>query len=215
MQKEVRLVLATSNKGKIRELLRLFCELAPGVRWNLVSAGDLGLPDIPETGRTFVENARLKAVAGAAGTGQVCLGEDSGLEVDYLCGVPGVKSHRYSETGTDADNNLLLLKQLEGVPVKCRTARYRCAIAIASPRKIVVAGEGAVEGVIAEGLFGDNGFGYDPLFYSVELGKTMGEATAAEKDSVSHRRRAMEKVVPAFLRELARPSKVLAEEGSH
>jgi XTP/dITP diphosphohydrolase len=203
MSNEARLVLATKNKGKIREFERLLGELAPGIAWTLVSAEEAGLSDVEETGRTFLENARLKAVAASAQTGDFCLGEDSGLEVDCLGGAPGVESHRYSDTGTDMDNNLLLLDELRGVPPSSRTARYRCAIAIAGPDRVMAEGQGTVEGVISEAMSGQNGFGYDPLFYSLELGKTMGEASASEKDSVSHRRRAMESVVPVLIRELA------------
>lgn len=101
------------------------------------------------------------------------------------------------------------------VPARLRTARYRCAIVIASPGIILAQGEGAVEGVVADGFSGDNGFGYDPLFYAVELGKTMGEATGVEKDSVSHRRRAMENVMPVLVRELALPRRGPAEEVSY
>ncbi len=207
--KTLRLVLATRNKGKVREFLRLFEELCPGTRFDFSSAGELGLSDVEETGRTFLENARLKATAAAAESGRLCLGEDSGLEVDYLDGAPGVMSHRYSKSGSDEDNNVLLLQNLRGVPAASRTARYRCAICIAAPGRVVAEGEGSVEGLISEGLSGSNGFGYDPLFYSTELGKTMGEASAEEKDSVSHRRRAMEKVVIRL-----KESKELAEEGS-
>lgn len=213
MDKQIELVLATRNPGKIREIARLFEELAPDFEVSLVSASSAGLSEVEETGETFLENARQKAVAAAAESGKVCLGEDSGLEVDYLGGAPGVKSHRYSASGADADNNLKLLADLEGVPATQRTGRYRCAIVIAAPRKILAQAEGAVEGLIATVPSGDNGFGYDPLFYSVELGKTMGEALDAEKDTVSHRRRAMMQAVPA-LRQAMSLGRAPAEEGS-
>ena len=202
MVKEARLVVATRNKGKIREMERLLKELSPGIAWTLVSAEEAYLPEIEETGQTFLENARLKSLAAAALTGVLSLGEDSGLEVDYLGGEPGVKSHRYSDSGDDLDNNLLLLKRLEGVPFPLRTARYRCAMVLAVPGGIIAEAQGTVEGVIAERMSGQNGFGYDPLFYSVELGKTMGEASASEKDSLSHRRRALEKIVPALVKHI-------------
>lgn len=202
------LVLATSNKGKLREFLRLFAELAPELPLTIVLGSEVGLSDVEETGSTFADNARIKATAGAAQSGRICLAEDSGLEVDFLGGAPGVKSHRFSPSGSDRDNNLLLLGKLKGVPAHKRTARYRSAVCVASPGAILAEGEGAVDGLISEGLRGDNGFGYDPLFFSIELGKTMGEASAAEKDSVSHRRRAMEKVA----RKLR--DRVLSEEGS-
>jgi XTP/dITP diphosphohydrolase len=203
----VKLVLATSNKGKLREFIRLFSELMPGLPLTLTLGSEEGLSPVEETGSTFVENARIKAMAAAAESGKLCLAEDSGLEVDFLDGAPGVKSHRFSESGSDDDNNMLLLKKMEGVPEPKRTARYRSAICIASPRGIVAEGLGTVEGYITTELRGSGGFGYDPLFYCPELGKTMGEASAAEKDSVSHRRRAMEVVTRNLM------AAALAEEG--
>ena len=202
------LVLATRNKGKVREFQRLFAELLPGKPLEVTIGSDIGLGDVDETGPTFLENARIKATAAAAECGRVCLGEDSGLEVDFLGGAPGVKSHRYSESGLDQDNNLLLLENLKGVPPPARGARYRCAICIAASDEIIAEGEGVVEGRIGEEFLGENGFGYDPLFYSTELGKTLGEASAVEKDSVSHRRRAMEKVAQRL-----RESACVTEEG--
>ena len=204
----MKLVLATSNKGKLREFLRLFTELLPGLSLALTLGSEIGLSEVEETGSTFAANARIKATAAAAQCGRLSLAEDSGLEVDHLGGAPGVMSHRFSASGLDPDNNLLLLEKMKGVPPQKRTARYRSAICIASPAGIIAEAEGAVEGFIAEAEIGTNGFGYDPLFYSHELSKTMGEATAAEKDSVSHRRRAMEKIA-GILRESG-----LAEEGS-
>jgi XTP/dITP diphosphohydrolase len=204
----VNLVLATKNEGKVREFRRLLRELAPQAAVDITLGKLVGLGDVDETGATFSENARIKATVAAAECGLVCLGEDSGLEVDCLDGAPGVKSHRYSASGLDEDNNAFLLENLKGVPAEARTARYRCAICVASPSGVIAEAEGAVEGLITEGPSGENGFGYDPLFLSIEIGKTMGEATDAEKDSVSHRRRAMEGLV----RKLGLVS--LTEEGS-
>jgi len=195
------LVLATKNPGKTREFLRLFTELAPDVEWDILRADEVGLKDVEETGTTFAENARQKAREAASQSGILCLGEDSGLEVDWLGGAPGVKSHRFSRTGDDADNNALLLEKLKDVPLDRRTARYRCAIAVYGPNGAVVETEGSVEGIIIDEYRGTNGFGYDPLFFATEIGKTLGEASAAEKDSVSHRRRALEKALPAILGE--------------
>ncbi|MGE5580590.1 MAG: RdgB/HAM1 family non-canonical purine NTP pyrophosphatase [Bacillota bacterium] len=203
----MKLVLATSNKGKLREFLRLFAELMPDLPLSLTLGSEEGLSPVEETGTTFAENARIKAISAASQSGKMCLAEDSGLEVDFLYGAPGVKSHRFSESGSDHDNNLLLLEKMKGVREPQRTARYRAAICIASPRGIVAEGLGTVEGYVTTELRGSGGFGYDPLFFCPELGKTMGEASAAEKDSVSHRRRAME-VIVRNLRAAA-----LAEEG--
>lgn len=189
------LVLATRNRGKIREFSRLFRELAPGWQVVFLSAEEVGLGDIPETGSTFEENARIKAVSAASCTGSICLGEDSGLEVDALGGAPGVRSHRFSASGLDEDNNAMLLKLLHGIPFERRTARYKCAICVASPAEILAEATGIVDGVIATEPRGSNGFGYDPLFYVPELGKTFGEASDVEKDRLSHRRRALELVV--------------------
>ena len=199
-----RLVVASRNRGKLREMQRLFRVLAPQASLALVSADEVGLPEIEETGSSFLENARLKALAAAQWTGALSLGEDSGLEVDVLGGEPGVRSHRFSSTGDDLDNNLLLLRRLEGIPRHLRTARYRCAMAVADAGGIVAEGEGVVEGIIAEEMSGTSGFGYDPLFYSTELRKTMGQASDQEKDSVSHRRRALERILPALLRYVGR-----------
>lgn len=203
------ILLATSNKGKLREFLRLFAELLPEIPIEIALGSDIGLTDVEETGSTFLENARIKALHAASESGRLSLAEDSGLEVDFLGGAPGVKSHRFSSTGLDPDNNQLLLEKLKGVPRAGRVARYRSAICIASPGLIVAEAEGTVEGIIATSESGENGFGYDPLFYSPTLGKTMGEASSSEKDSVSHRRRAMEKIASS-LRESH-----LTEEESH
>ena len=162
----VTMVIATRNMGKMREFKRLFSELAPAVDWVLVDGITAGLDEVKETGCTFMENARLKAVAGAQKTGGLCLGEDSGLSVDKLGGAPGVKAHRFSSTGTDEDNNKLLLELLSGVPLRERTARYTSAVCVAGPGGIVAETQGDVEGIITMSPQGTNGFGYDPLFYS-------------------------------------------------
>ena len=198
-KRRISLVLATRNPGKTREFLRLFEELAPEVRWNLRRADEVGLHDVQETGATFAENARQKAREAATQSGLVCLGEDSGIEVDCLGGAPGVRSHRFSSTGEDDDNNALLLQMMKDVPPNHRTARYRSAVAVYGPNGMIVEAEGSVEGIILGERRGTNGFGYDPLFFSTEVGKTLGEASAAEKDAVSHRRRALEKALPSIL----------------
>lgn len=198
---EISLVLATKNPGKTREFLRLFEELAPEVSWTVRSAAEVGLADINETGRTFAENARQKAREAAEQSGLICLGEDSGLEVDYLDGAPGVRSHWFSSSGQDDDNNALLLELLKDVAPDRRRARYRSAIAVYGPDGMIVEAEGTTEGSILGECRGSNGFGYDPLFFSTKVGKAFGEASADEKDAVSHRRRALEKALPAILGE--------------
>ena len=202
----MKLVLATSNKGKLREFIRLFSELMPGLPLTLTLGSEEGLSPVEETGSTFVENARIKAMAAAAESGKLCLAEDSGLEVDFLDGAPGVKSHRFSESGSDDDNNMLLLKKMEGVPEPKRTARYRSAICIASPRGIVAEGLGDSGRVHNNGTSRERRVRLRSSFLLPELGKN-GRSQPAEKDSVSHRRRAMEVVTRNLM------AAALAEEG--
>lgn len=194
-QAKVTLVVASRNRDKISEIKRIFLECRPDVEWTFLSAEDLNIPDVEERGETFMENAAIKAIAGAKYSGRICIGEDSGLEVDVLGGMPGVHSHRFSETGSDDDNNRLLLELLRDVPCEKRTCRYTCAIVVADAQGIVGGAEGYVEGIVDVELKGGNGFGYDPLFYSPELGKTFGEASSEEKDGVSHRRKAIESLL--------------------
>ncbi len=192
----VTLVLATHNPGKVREFRRLFEDLYPSLEIDLAGADSAGISDIDETGKTFLENARLKAVSASKQCGYLCLGEDSGLEVDHLGGAPGVESHRFSSSGDDGDNNRLLLEKLKGVPRERRTARYCSAIAVSDPGgNIIVDAQGTAEGFIVAKPCGTRGFGYDPLFFSIELGKTFGQASDQEKDSVSHRRKALERLL--------------------
>ncbi len=189
------IVVASRNAGKIREFKRIFHDCGLYLDRQFLSAADVGLPDVEETGLTFKENAALKALACAKHCGLLCLGEDSGLEVDVLGGAPGVNSHRFSSTGLDEDNNELLLRLLVGVPWEKRTCRYKSAIALADPNGLAAQSIGSVEGIIHVGLRGKNGFGYDPLFFALELGKTFGEASNSEKDEISHRRRALQGLI--------------------
>lgn len=183
------LVVATRNKKKLRELAALLADLPVQV----VDLGAFpGAPEVEETGATFAENARLKAVAAARYTGHWAVADDSGLEVDALDGRPGVWSARFAGPGaTDDDNNKLLLKLLEGVPPRRRRARFRCAIAIASPEGETWVDEGVCEGVITDGPRGEGGFGYDPLFLVPELDRTFAELPPEEKNRISHRARAL------------------------
>lgn len=212
MKNRVALVLATRNPGKLREFRRLFALLDPG-GWEISDLSGVSVPEVDETGETFAENARLKALHAAAHIDGICLGEDSGLEVDVLGGAPGVKSHRYSTSGDDCANNELLLSNLKGVDGDARSGRYRCAIAVAGPNGVLAEAEGAVEGLITYEYIGENGFGYDPLFYVPDLGATFGQASDGEKDSVSHRRRALEAVLPRLRAALAGRERRTGEEG--
>ncbi len=185
-----RLVIATTNRGKLREVAEILApdgvtvvgiaEVAPG--WSVV-----------EDGATFVENARLKATDLARRTGLPALGDDSGLEVDALGGRPGVRSARYAgEHATDAENTALLLRELAAVPDDARGAAFRCALVLAWPDGTCVEAEGRCAGRIARAPRGDGGFGYDPVFVDPESGRTFGELPAEAKNAFSHRRRALD-----------------------
>lgn len=185
----MKLVIATQNPGKLRELQTLLSEM-PFEIVSLAAYPQIG--DIEETGETFAENAAIKAEAVAAATGELTLADDSGLEVDALDGRPGVYSARYAGAGRgDLANNEKLLAELAGVPRDKRTARFRAVIAIARPGMETMFAQGSVEGLIASGAQGTGGFGYDPLFYVPEIGKTFAEMTTEEKNKISHRARAL------------------------
>ena len=180
-----RLVLATLNPGKARELAALLGD----VPWELVALADLPGAALPEeTGATYAENALAKARHAARLTGARALADDSGIEVDALGGAPGVRSARFGGPGLDdAGRCALLLETLRGVEAARRTARFRCVIALADPDGRAELCEGVVEGVIAEAPRGRNGFGYDPVFVYPPLGRTLAELTPEEKARVDHR----------------------------
>lgn len=184
-------VLATSNPGKVEELVRMLGELPFAFR--PMDASD-GVAEIIEDGETYAENAAKKARVVAEATGCPSLADDSGLEVDALGGAPGVWSARYaaSEQAAGEDrttaNNRKLLTALDGTPAAGRTARFRCVMALARPgSEQVVTAEGVLEGRIVESPRGAGGFGYDPLFLVPELGRTVAELSDQEKDACSHR----------------------------
>jgi len=182
-----RLVLATANPGKVRELRALVAEWGAVEVLSLADVGPLAMPE--ETGTTYQENALLKARAVCAATGIPALADDSGIEVDALGGGPGVHSARWAPS--EAAANAKLLAALRDVPEARRTARYRAVVAVAWPDGATVTAEGTCEGRIAEAPRGTGGFGYDPVFFSFDLGRTCGEAPAADKARISHRARAM------------------------
>jgi XTP/dITP diphosphohydrolase len=186
-----KLLLATSNPGKVDE----YRALLAGMNVTLVTPSDQGLVDQPEeTGDTFEENALLKARYYALATGLMSLADDSGLEVDALGGEPGVHSARYAGEGaTDADRVLLLLSKLEGVPSEKRAARFQCVVALAWPEGTTETFHGSCEGRIAAEPKGRNGFGYDPVFYVPELGKSFAELEPVVKNQRSHRAEAARK----------------------
>ena len=184
------LVIATRNRKKLEEMAAIL----RGVHANLKSLADFGdVPTVPETGDTFEANARAKALGYARATGRWALADDSGLEVDALAGLPGVRSSRWGgEEGNDRLNNETLLKALAGHPKETWTARYRCVMALATPGEVLATAEGACEGRITDRPAGANGFGYDPYFWLPERGCTMAELEPEVKNGLSHRFRALE-----------------------
>lgn len=190
------IVLATRNPGKIRELNDMLAGFGLRV---------LGLADFPEigeieeTGTTFAENAAIKAAAVAKATGLVALADDSGLVVDALDGAPGVYSARYSDPGaTTARNNEKLLAELSGVPESGRACRFVCVMAAMTPGGDSIRAEGRWEGRVLEAPRGDDGFGYDPLFFDPELGKSAAELPREVKNGRSHRGRALRELLKAW-----------------
>jgi XTP/dITP diphosphohydrolase len=185
------LLLATSNPGKRAELAQL---LPADVRLLTLEDVDLELP--PETGGSFVEIASVKARFAAEATGYPAFADDSGLEVDALGGAPGLRSARFAgEPASDAENRSKLLALLAPVPSSRRSARFRCAVVLAEPGRVVATAEGTCEGTIAFEERGRNGFGYDPLFLLPD-GRTMAELEPEEKSRISHRGRALVAIRP-------------------
>jgi XTP/dITP diphosphohydrolase len=197
------ILLATSNPGKIAEFRKLLPDIV-----RVVSLDELGIVLPPETGQTFAENAIAKAIAAAQEAGMLAIADDSGLEVDVLDGAPGVRSARYAgNPGNDEANRARLLAELRGVPPEKRTARFRCAVALASPDELIAWEEGVCEGSIAEAPAGQYGFGYDPIFLLPD-GRTMAELPPEEKNKISHRARAYQAIRPALIQALAGSTKI-------
>jgi len=199
-----RLLVATTNRKKLAEL----ADALRDFDCRLESLADVdNAPVVEETGATFEENAELKAVALSRHTGLLTLADDSGLEVDALEGRPGVHSARYASEGpgnaSDAANRVKLLTELRGVPPENRTARFRCAIAVAKDGKVVLRSSGAVEGTILTEERGSGGFGYDPLFVPVGFDRTFAELPLEAKQKISHRGNAL-RALRARLGEIAR-----------
>lgn len=180
-----KLLLATKNRAKAQEYLLLL----EGLPLELTNLAEQGIEVVvSETGKTLEQNATLKAQAYASLSNLLTLADDSGLEVDALGGEPGILSARYAGAdASDEDRIERLLKRLEGIPWEKRKARFRCVIAIAAPGGKVELCHGECQGVIALSPKGKNGFGYDPIFYLPEQGKTMAELSIEEKNEVSHR----------------------------
>lgn len=184
--KKMRLVVASGNKNKLREIAEIFTE------FEVVSQKEMGFDEeVEETGTTFAENALIKARAASKALGMSVLADDSGLCVDALGGAPGVYSARYcGHHGSDKENRDLLLKNMEGV--ENRKAYFQSAIALVYPDGKELIAEGRTNGVILTEEVGSGGFGYDCIFYNDDLQKSFGVASAEEKNAVSHRFRALQ-----------------------
>ena len=184
-----KLLLATNNLGKLKE----YRSLLSGLSLQLISPREIGVTTkINEIGRSFEENAKLKAVTLSVQSNLLTLADDSGLEVDALGGEPGIYSARYAGEGaSDKDRNDLILAKLRHIPWEKRTAKFRCVVAIAKSASNVDLFSGVCNGLITYEPKGNYGFGYDPIFYIPELGKTMAELQLNEKNKVSHRGKAV------------------------
>lgn len=202
-----KLVLATHNQGKLRELRELLRGQVPGldVDTDVVDAGAIGAPDVAETGVTFAENARLKAHAVAQFSGVLAIADDSGLSVDVLGGAPGIFSARWAGShGDDSANLQLLLAQLSDIAVEHRGARFVCAAALASADgRVDVVEEGTLEGTLLHEPRGDGGFGYDPILQPAGMDRSCAELTSAEKNAISHRGNAFRALLPHIVKALA------------
>ena len=181
------IILASNNKDKVKEVK----EFLKG--YDIISMKEAGIDvDIEENGTTFEENALIKARAIMKLTGQITMADDSGLEIDYLNKAPGVYSARFMGHDTSYDiKNKALIQKLEGVKESDRSGRFVCAIAVCFPDGREIVKRGTMEGLIAEEIKGDNGFGYDPIVYLPEYGKTSGELAPEEKNKISHRGKAL------------------------
>ncbi len=199
-----RLVLATRNKGKIDELRRILAD-APGLDVELVGVDEFpDVPEVEETGQTFVDNALLKAREVAAATGLPAVADDSGLCVDHLGGAPGVRSARWAGEPPDDDRNLaLVLEQMAGVPDGGRQAHFACAAALVVPGRGERVAEGRLDGHLIRTPRGDGGFGYDPVFVADGDHRTTAELAPADKDAISHRGRAFRALAPMIAELLA------------
>jgi XTP/dITP diphosphohydrolase len=190
------IVLATRNANKIKEITAIFADT--GIKFK--TAEEFGCADVIEDGETLEDNARKKAYEVALATQHIAMADDSGLEVDFLDGAPGVISARFAGTKCSyADNNTKLIKLLRGVPPQYRKARFRSVIALAVPGGATQTVEGRIDGMIAEQARGDEGFGYDPVFLVPDYGKTLAEMGQNLKNTMSHRYKALQAIRPVLL----------------
>lgn len=184
------IIFATKNMDKMKEIKAKLPD------YNVKSMEEVGIDiDVDENGLTFEDNAILKAEAIMKVCNEIVVADDSGLEIDYLNKAPGVLSARYLGHDTSYDyKNANILEQLEGVAEDKRTARFVCAMAVACPSKETQVVRGTIEGIIGYEIKGNNGFGYDPIFFVPELNKTTGELSMEEKNKISHRGKALDMV---------------------
>lgn len=197
-----RLVLATRNAGKLRELRSLLRGKVPGldVDTQVIDAVTAGAPDVVESGATFEENALLKARAVAEATGILAIADDSGLAVDVLGGAPGIFSARWAgRHGDDSANLNLLLSQLADIPEGRRQARFVCAAALALPGGTDVVRRGELEGTLLSEPRGEGGFGYDPALQPLGMDRSCAELAPEEKNAISHRGQAFEALLPSIV----------------
>lgn len=197
-----KLLVASRNSGKVREFSRMLAEVTPQIDIDVVGLDDLGIDlEVEETGTTFEENAVLKARAYADVSGELTLADDSGLVVDSLNGDPGVLSARYGGEGLDDEQRVeLLLENMKDLPGWKRTARFVASLALVGdgvPGGLVTS-EGKIEGAIMHEPIGENGFGYDPVFWLASHAKTTAQLSGAEKDAVSHRGAALRDLLGAI-----------------
>jgi XTP/dITP diphosphohydrolase len=190
------LLLASQNPGKLGEM-RLLVE---GLPFRVVGPREIGIHEGPEeTGASFIENATLKALHYAGRSGLLAVADDSGIAVDALDGAPGLYSSRFGgDDATDLERNLLLLELLRGLPAQRRGAHFTCAVAVARGDAVLFQAEERVDGLISDAMRGENGFGYDPLFFYPPFGRTFAEVPREDKDRVSHRGKAFARL-RAFL----------------
>lgn len=186
------MVVATRNKGKIREIR----DALKGLGLQVYSLSDFpDVPEIKEDGKSFAENALKKARFYSKYFGKLTIADDSGLEVDALKGLPGIYSARYAGEGASTqENNQKLLREMNGIPISKRGARFKCVISVVSQDGKEAVAEGSCKGTIGFEEKGKKGFGYDPLFILPKYGKTMAELSLEEKNEISHRGKALRKV---------------------
>jgi XTP/dITP diphosphohydrolase len=193
-----KILVATTNPGKAAELQAM---LDLDVNW-LTLADFPNVPEVEEDGTTFIENASKKAIGYAGATGLWTIADDSGLVIDALGGAPGIESARFSgeksadRTLIDHKNIAKALELLKSVPTEKRTARFVCSLCLASPEEVLIQTQGTLEGLITEKEIGNNGFGYDPIFFVPHLNKTVAQLTREEKNAISHRGSAIRKLKP-------------------